>query len=159
MAAIVTIAAGVLIGLFAASATSAWFGSGLAGGGVLLAVCTARAALRSRISLSGGALWVVSGPLGSAKLPLGDVEAFFLGQGPVVLPLLGEQSARCTNLVVRFAQRAARVHEGDVARWVGDWADGYFVIRGTWCEPLDTALVVRFNKRLAHAKQSPTEDA
>jgi hypothetical protein len=159
LATIVTIVAGGLIGSLVGTTAGNWFGGGLAGAAVLLAVATVRAAVPPRISLCGGALAVVSGPLASAELPLDDVEAFFLGQGPVVLPLLGEQSARCTNLVVRIAQRAEHVHAGDVAPWVGDWSDGYFVIRGTWCEPLDTALAVRLNERLAVAKQSAAPSA
>jgi hypothetical protein len=164
MVAIATIVSGVLVRALNATAWGDWLGVGLGSVGALLAIAAIRSATRPRISLAGDAvsgdtLVVARGPLRVARLRLTDVEAFFLGEGAVVLPLLGEQSVRCTNLVIRIAERAEGMQQGDVASWVGEWADGYFVIRGTWSEPLDTVLVIRLNERLANAKQTLAEVA
>jgi hypothetical protein len=84
-------------------------------------------------------------------VPVEIVEAFFVGQGPATLPG-GLATQETANLVARLAQRATEWAERDVKRALGRWCGGYVTIRGTWCEPLNTDLVRRINRRLAEVK-------
>jgi hypothetical protein len=34
----------------------------------------------------------------------------------------------------------------------GNWSEGYVTVRGTWCEPLDSEVVRRLNRRLKEVK-------
>jgi hypothetical protein len=82
------------------------------------------------------------------------VEAFFVGQGPAELPGGMARSQETANLVARLAQRATEWAQRDVKPALGRWCEGYVTIRGTWCEPLNTELVRRLNRRLAEVKNS-----
>ncbi|MFO0790134.1 MAG: hypothetical protein U0805_11825 [Pirellulales bacterium] len=83
-------------------------------------------------------------------VPVEIVEAFFAGQGPAHLPAVTDQ--RTVNLVARLAQRHTEWAERDVKTALGNWEDGYVTIRGSWCEPLDSELIRRLNRRLKEVK-------
>lgn len=87
------------------------------------------------------------------SVPMAIVEAFFLGQGPANLPGgLGERETS-VNLVARLSQREKSWAERKVKPSLGQWKDGYVTIRGTWCEPLDTDVIRRLNRRLREVQQ------
>jgi hypothetical protein len=81
------------------------------------------------------------------RVPVGIIEAFFLGQGPAKLPGRLERQ-ESVNLVARISQRASEWARQDVKASLGNWCDGYVTIRGAWCEPLGTDVVRRLNRRL-----------
>ncbi len=74
-----------------------------------------------------------SGP--PIAVPVDVVEAFFAGQGPAHLPGVSKQP-QTVNLVARLFQRNTEWAQQVVKPALGNWADGYVTIRGTWCEPL-----------------------
>jgi hypothetical protein len=84
-------------------------------------------------------------------VPVGIIEAFFLGQGPASLPA-GLRRQESVNLVARISQRATDWARQQVKPSLGNWCDGYVTIHGTWCEPLGTELVRRLNRRLKEVK-------
>lgn len=94
-------------------------------------------------------------------VPVELVEAFFLGQGPLVLPG-ARQGAETVNLVARISQHDPSFARRDVKAALGAWCDGYVTMRGTWCEPLTGELIRRVNHRLrevteqARAAAAPT---
>jgi hypothetical protein len=81
-------------------------------------------------------------------VPVSVVEAFFLGQGPTMLPGSEKHRDSTVNLVARLTQREISWAERDVKPALGRWCDGYITIRGTWCEPLNGELIRRLNRRL-----------
>lgn len=82
------------------------------------------------------------------QVPIEIVEVFFLGQGPAMVKAKGGESAETSTIVVRLAESAAEWHEREVNPSLGQWCDGYIVIRGTWCEPINTDLLESLNHRL-----------
>jgi hypothetical protein len=89
-------------------------------------------------------------------VPADVVEAFFLGQGPAHLPGAAGKS-QTVNLMARLSQRRTEWARQDVKSALGSWCDGYVTIRGAWCEPLDTDLVRRLNRRLKEVKDAINE--
>jgi hypothetical protein len=89
-------------------------------------------------------------------VPVDIVEAFFVGQGPAHLPAGIGQNEKTMNLVARLSQRHQEWMKQDVKPELGNWADGYVTIRGTWCEPLNPDLVRRLNRRLREVQSSET---
>jgi hypothetical protein len=85
-------------------------------------------------------------------VPVHIVESFFVGQGPAHLPGDAAQQEKSMNLVARLSQREKEWAERDVKPAFGDWKEGYVTIRGTWCEPLDSEVVRRLNRRLKEVK-------
>ena len=81
-------------------------------------------------------------------VPVELVEAFFLGQGPLMLPGPKRQADATVNLIARISQRDPAYSEREVKPALGRWSEGYVTIRGTWCEPLDGELIRRLNHRL-----------
>ena len=86
-------------------------------------------------------------------VPAELVEAFFLGQGPLVLPGAPQEDAT-VNLVARLSQRAPEWSHREVKPALGRWCDGYVTIRGTWCEPLNGEVIRRLNHRLREVSEA-----
>lgn len=86
-------------------------------------------------------------------VPVEIVECFFLGQAPSTLRDQRGQEMESRNVVVRLAERASSWHQQDTERALGRWCDGYITVYGTWCEPLNTALVEKMNHQLVEAKR------
>jgi hypothetical protein len=84
-------------------------------------------------------------------VPVGIVESFFFGQGPAHLPAVTKQP-QTVNLIARLSQRHTEWARQKVQPSLGSWCDGYVTIRGTWCEPLNTELIRRINRRLKEVK-------
>src|SRR5688500_907529 len=86
-------------------------------------------------------------------VPLDVVESFFVGQGPAALPSGIRRGQRSMNLIARLSQRETEWAQREVKPALGKWCDGYVTISGTWCEPLDDAVLRRLNRRLHEVKQ------
>jgi hypothetical protein len=89
-------------------------------------------------------------------VPVDIVESFFFGQGPAHLPAVTKQP-NTVNLIARLSQRHTEWARQKVRPALGSWCDGYVTIRGTWCEPLNSDLIRRINRRLKEVKDK-TED-
>jgi hypothetical protein len=87
-----------------------------------------------------------SGP--PIAVPVELVEAFFIGQGPLMIPGSQSRADATVNLVARISQRDPSYAEREVKPALGRWSESYVTIRGTWCEPLNGELVRRLNHRL-----------
>jgi hypothetical protein len=90
-------------------------------------------------------------------VPVEIVESFFFGQGPAHLPAVPKQP-QTVNLIARLSQRHTEWASQKVQPSLGSWCDGYVIIRGTWCEPLNSELIRRINRRLKEVKDE-TEDS
>jgi len=87
------------------------------------------------------------------RVPVSQVECFFLGQGDSMLAATGESEAteslaKTHTIVVRLAEAAKDWQAREVRPELGRWCDGYITIRGTWCEPVSPELVKQLNSRL-----------
>jgi hypothetical protein len=89
-------------------------------------------------------------------VPVGIVESFFSGQGPAHLPAMTKQP-QTVNLIARLSQRQKEWASQKVRPALGSWCDGYVTIRGTWCEPLNSELIRRINRRLKEVKDEIRE--
>lgn len=87
------------------------------------------------------------------RLPLDIVECFFQGQGPTGMASRRGQYSKTTNVVVRIAERATQWHERPVKPSLGEWHNGYIIIRGTWSEPITEEKLRELNSKLAQAKR------
>jgi hypothetical protein len=108
---------------------------------------------RPRIAYRDGEVLFYLRTSGPIAVPVEVVEAFFLGQGPLMLPLQQQSSDTTVNLVARIAERATDWQEREVKPALGRWCDGHVTIRGTWCETLDSELIRRLNHRLREVSQ------
>jgi hypothetical protein len=86
-------------------------------------------------------------------VPVEIVESFFFGQGPAHLPTLTKQP-NTVNLIARLSQRHTEWASQKVRPALAKWAEGYVTIRGTWCEPLNSELIRRINRRLKEVKDA-----
>ena len=84
-------------------------------------------------------------------VPVEIVESFFVGQGPAHLPAVSKQP-QTVNLIARLSQRHKEWVSRKVRPSLGNWSEGYVTIRGTWCEPLNSELIRRINRRLKEVK-------
>ena len=87
-------------------------------------------------------------------MPIEIVQCFFLASGAGQIP--GSKGSRIgvRNLTMRLDEKATDYHHRDVKPALGRWDEGYIVIHGAWCEPLDLALVGRLNARLSDVKSA-----
>jgi hypothetical protein len=107
-----------------------------------------------RLACSEDELLVYLSGLRPSRLPLPVVECFFLGQAPSMIAHPKGDEVESSAVVVRLAERATQWHRRDVPVSMGRWCDGYITVRGTWCEPLNQAVVSRMNSSLAAAKRA-----
>jgi hypothetical protein len=133
-----------------------WVGVALVAGSVALIAALVAQSRRPRIAYQNGRVLFYLRASRPIAVPVGIVEAFFLGQGPSTLPG-GLQRQESINLVARISQRANEWASQDVKPSLGNWCDGYVTIRGTWCEPLGTDLVRRLNRRLKEVQTEINE--
>jgi hypothetical protein len=89
-------------------------------------------------------------------VPVEFVESFFFGQGSAHLPAVTKQP-QTVNLIARLSQRHTEWASQKVRPSLGSWCDGYVTIRGTWCEPLNSELIRRINRRLKEVKHAIEE--
>ena len=88
------------------------------------------------------------------RIPIDIVEVFFMGQGPSKLGHGQVDDAETQNVVVRLAEAAKEWHHFDVKPALGHWCDGYIILRGAWCEPINAQVLERLNKRLVAVKRA-----
>jgi hypothetical protein len=88
------------------------------------------------------------------RVPIEIVQCFFLASGGGQIPGPKGRRIGVRNLTMRLDEKATDYHHRNVKPALGRWDDGYIVIHGAWCEPLDLALVGRLNGRLAEAQSS-----
>lgn len=132
-----------------------WFyaGAALAAVGSVLVAALLYAMRIPRLAYEDGHLLVYLRTLTPFRVPIDIVEVFFVGQGPAH-PVEDEADTATTrNVVVRLAESAPQWHQRDVRSDLGQWCDGYIIIRGTWCEPLSLERVNQINHRLAEIRR------
>lgn len=130
-----------------------WLGVAWCVIGVLLLGVLAAQLRRPRVAYDDGQVlfYLRSGlPL---AVPVELVEAFFIGQGPVMIPGAPQHDVS-VNLVARLSQRDPNYARREVKPALGAWCDGYVTIRGTWCETINTDLVRRLNRRLREVSEA-----
>jgi len=129
-----------------------YVGWGAAGAGLFLLALIAFQMRVPRLAYADGQLlvYVVGG--GPLLVPIEIVQCFFLASGAGQIPGTKGNRIGVRNLTMRLDEKATDYHHRDVKPALGRWDDGYIVIHGAWCEPLDLALVGRLNARLASVK-------
>jgi hypothetical protein len=131
-----------------------WVGGGGLGVALLLLAGLVRQLSLPRIAYRGGHVLFYLKTGGPIAVPLKVVEAFFQGQGPSHLPGASQDQTKSINLIARLAQRETDWQQRDVKAALGNWAEGYVTVRGTWCEPISGEVILRLNNRLTDIKQA-----
>jgi hypothetical protein len=130
-----------------------WLGGGLMLVGATLAGAVIAQLRRPRIAYLDGTVEFYLRSATPLGVPVELVEAFFLGQGPLMLPAAPQRDAT-VNLVARISQRDPSYAEREVKQALGAWSESYVTIRGTWCEPLNGELIRRLNHRLREVSEA-----
>jgi hypothetical protein len=107
-----------------------------------------------RLAYETGQLLVYLRPWRPIRLPIELVECFFLGQGPTMMRQPAGDEARTATIIGRLAEKAVDWKHRDVDPRLGQWCDGYIIIRGTWAEPITPELLRELNARLVAAHRS-----
>jgi hypothetical protein len=132
-----------------ASGVLQWFAGLMVFVGLALIAIVVRQIVRPRVAYANGKVLFYLRAGRPIAVPVGIVEAFFLGQGPAYIPGTVEDSQETVNLVARISQKADDWQRQEVKPALGRWCEGYVSIRGTWCEPLTNDVIRRLNRRLA----------
>lgn len=130
-----------------------WLGTGCLGLASFLLVGLVRQILQPRIAYRDGYVLFYLKAGGPIAVPRDVVEAFFQGEGPAHLPGASQDQTKSVNLIARLAQRETDWQQRDVKAALGNWAEGYVTVRGTWCEPITGEVIRRLNRRLSEVKQ------
>ncbi len=131
-----------------------WIGAGCLGVALMLLLGLLRQIFQPRIAFRDGSVLFFLSAGGPIVVPLHVVEAFFQGEGPAHLPGASQQQTKSVNLIARLAQRETDWQQRDVKSALGNWAEGYVTVRGTWCEPITGDVIRRLNRRLSEVKQA-----
>jgi hypothetical protein len=147
----------VAINIHSAGRWSNWIGGGMIVVGLGLAAMLLLQIRQPRVAYRSGQVlfFLVSGE--PIAVPVDFVEAFFLGQGPLMLPGSPKERDATVNLVARLSQRETQWAHRDVKPALGGWCDGYVTIRGTWCEPLNGEVIRRLNRRLREVTEESSK--
>jgi hypothetical protein len=146
---------GMLIATRADAAPVRVVGGALAALGAAMLVGLTLQMRRPRIAYRDGEVLFFLRAGAPVAAPAEVVEAFFVGQGPALLPSAAAGAkAETVNLVARLSQKAPEWTHQSVKQALGNWCDGYVTIRGTWCEPLTGELVRRLNHRLRELRET-----
>jgi len=151
-----------LIGAVLTAQQSTYLLSGVGVGclilGGLLAINMIRHLCRPRLAYQDGQLLVFLTAGRPLRVPVDVVECFFLGQTEEnQSPGHEKRLAQTATVVVRLAETAKEWHRFNVKPALGNWHNGYIIIRGTWCEPLSMDRVNAMNARLKEVKKSRAE--
>ena len=140
-----------------------WFavGAGLLAGGLALLGLAWVYLRKPRLAYDSGHLLVHLGWSQTVAVPIELVECFFMGQAPSMVRGADGKEAETATVVVRFAERAGVWRSREIPPHLGQWVDGYLIVRGTWCEPINMDLLQRLNGNLAeaHRQQKATARA
>jgi hypothetical protein len=140
--------AATVLSTMAASGALQWFAGLMLVVGLALMAAVVRQLVRPRVAYANGKVLFYLRAGRPIAVPVGIVEAFFLGQGPAYIPGTVEDSQETVNLVARISQKAEDWQRLEVKPALGRWCEGYVSIRGTWCEPLTNDVIRRLNRRL-----------
>lgn len=146
---------GAAIALWATARSSGlqWFAGLMLLVGLALVAIMVRQLVRPRVAYADGKVLFYLRAGQPIAVPVGIVEAFFLGQGPAYIPGTVEDSQETVNLVARISQKAEDWQRLEVKPALGKWCEGYVSIRGTWCEPLTNEVIRRLNRRLGEVSR------
>lgn len=133
-----------------------WLGVAILVGATAFALAIVAQLRQPRVAFAHGEVLFYLRSGAPIAVPVAIVEAFFLGQGPLMLPGNAGREEATVNLVARLSQRATDWNERDVKPALGRWHEGYVTIRGTWCERLDGDLIRRLNRRLREVTEEQT---
>lgn len=131
-----------------------WLGIAMIGASLCIMAMLVWHLRRPRVALRDGSVLFYLRRGGPIAVPMGVVEAFFLGSGPAMLPAGIQSQQNTMNLVARLSQRETQWAEQEVNAALGRWCEGYVMIRGTWCEPLNGEVIRRLNRRLKEAQSN-----
>lgn len=148
----ILIGVGILVGF--PSLAGRVVGSLCTGLGLALLLLLAWQVRQPRLAYDQGYLLVYLSGSRPIRVPLEIVECFLLGQAPTMLPGKKQEHVETSCVIVRLSETAEEWSHRDVKPALGKWCDGYIMLRGTWCEPLNVQLVNRLNAQLAEAHQS-----
>jgi hypothetical protein len=130
-----------------------WLGLALIAAGIAAVAALIRHTFRPRIAYRDGHVLFHLRSGRPFAVPAHLVESFFVGQGPATFPGGMHNRRQTANLIARLSQRETDWAHREVKPALGKWCDGYVTINGTWCEPLDDAVLRRLNRRLHEVKQ------
>lgn len=148
---VVISAGGALLIAISASAIGKPLGYTMLVVGAVVAMVLIRKIFRPRLAYQDGQLLVFLTPGPPIAVPVNIVECFFLGRDDATVPMNAELDPKVVAVVTRLAEAAKEWQRRDVKPTLGKWQDGYIIIRGTWCEPIDAAVVTELNRRLREA--------
>lgn len=132
----------------------AWLGIAVTTVGLIMVVALLVQVRQPRIAYNDGHVLFYLRSGAPLAVPVEMVEAFFLGQGPLMLSGGPSRGGATVNLVARLSQRAPEWSHQDVKPALGRWCDSYVTIRGAWCEPLTEAVIRRINRRLREVTEA-----
>ncbi len=151
--ALAALAAGLLLAGQAESGR--WPGPGallLIGGGGVAAGWSVVQLRRPRIGYRDGQLILNLRLRGPCRVPIEEVECFFLGRATPPVPGGQRVGLRLATVVVRLREAAGGWSAGRVWPMWGTWREGYITIYGSACEPLDLERVNQLNRRLSEVQ-------
>jgi len=126
-------------------------------GGVAALLATWIWTRRPRLAFEPGWLLVYLHGWSPERVPIDVVESFFRGNSSTMLPAHDSSSLKTTTIVARLAEARVDWHSRNTRATLGEWKDGYIILRGTWCEPITVDLLRELNKRLAAAHRAQRE--
>lgn len=124
--------------------------------GLLVALRIANGLRLPRLGYEDGWLLVYLRGSHPIRVPVDVVEVFFRGQASALMNRGGQSET--STIVVRLAESASQWHQRDVDRMLGEWCDGYIIIRGTWCQPIDARLLETLNRRLVEVHRQRRQE-
>jgi len=131
----------------------------LAAVSIVLGIAIIRSMILPRLEYENGFLLAYLRGRHPMRVPIDIVEVFFLGQGPSLVKARDGGAAETSTIVIRLAESGKEWHNREVDASLGEWMDGYIVIRGTWCEPINAELMKRLNSRLVEAHRQHRQAA
>jgi hypothetical protein len=108
---------------------------------------------RPRLAYANGHLEVFLRRGEPVRVPVEVIECFLIGQAASHLPSQGRK-LKTTTVLIRLCPQAAEWVSGQVDARLGQWRDSHFIIRGTWCEPLNVDVIRRLNARLGQVQRA-----
>lgn len=107
----------------------------------------------ARLQYASGRMRVLLGPQ-PIEVPIQFIECFLVGTSSSFLPNEKLHHAETKTLVVRLRENAPEWERRELDPRLGTWCGHHITIRGTWCEPLNLALVQRLNDRLVQEQRA-----
>jgi hypothetical protein len=106
-----------------------------------------------RLGYQRGSLLLRLGGAVPVAVPIQCVECFFLGRANLAHSGIAGLESKVSSVMIRLDETAKDWKMRKIKSRLGSWEEGYIVVRGTWCEPINDQLVASLNKRLRQAHQ------